>query len=87
MLLPTSATRDWKAPARLRAVAGTVVLLPTPRARIDKEHGPDGKHWGELRPVVESLLSPTARGTRSHRRLGRVRARDPALGDHPRACT
>ena len=30
-------------------------LLPTPRARVDKEHGPNGKHWGELRPVVESL--------------------------------
>lgn len=32
-----------------------VRLLPTPRARVDKEHGADGKHWGELRPVVESL--------------------------------
>ena len=32
-----------------------VRMLPTPRARVDKEHGPDGKHWGELRPVVESL--------------------------------
>lgn len=33
----------------------SVRMLPTPRARVDKEHGPDGKHWGELRPVVESL--------------------------------
>jgi len=32
-------------------------LLPTPRASVDKEHGPNGQHWAELRPTVESLSS------------------------------
>ena len=36
-------------------------LLPTPRARTDKEHGPGGQHWGELRAEITSLLpTPTA---------------------------
>lgn len=38
-------------------------LLPTPRARVDKEHGPDGKHWGELRPTVEGLRRSTGAPT------------------------
>lgn len=38
-----------------QTLRGSLNLLPTPRARVDKEHGPDGKHWGELRPIVESL--------------------------------
>lgn len=39
-------------------------LLPTPRARTDKEHGPDGKHWAELRATVEGMmrLLPTPHG-------------------------
>lgn len=32
-----------------------VQLLPTPRAAVDKEHGPNGQHWAELRATVESL--------------------------------
>jgi hypothetical protein len=33
-----------------------MALLPTPRARVDKEHGPDGKDWAELRPTVETAV-------------------------------
>lgn len=47
--------------APLTFVTGCSPLLPTPRARVDKDHGPDGKHWGELRPTILSLLpTPSA---------------------------
>jgi hypothetical protein len=36
------------------------VLLPTPRARTDKEHTANGQHWGELRATVELLPTPVA---------------------------
>lgn len=38
-----------------------IQMLPTPRARVDKEYGPNGQHWGELNATVLSLLpTPTA---------------------------
>jgi hypothetical protein len=37
-----------------------ITLLPTPRARVDKEHGPEGHHRGELRATVTLLPTPTA---------------------------
>jgi hypothetical protein len=38
-----------------------LALLPTPRAAVDKDHGADGQHWGELKPTLLSLLpTPTA---------------------------
>jgi hypothetical protein len=48
-------------------------LLPTPRAAVDKEHGPDGRHWGELRPTLMQLLpTPTAAdGERMSQTYGR----------------
>lgn len=65
-LLPTPIKRDGSNRGTARG-AGSVerggqpslaqVLLPTPRARVDKEHSADGKHWGELRPTLESLLA------------------------------
>ena len=65
-MLPTPRTSDQNGAGHhgqggmdLRTVAS---LLPTPRARVDKEHGPNGKHWGELRPTVEALL-PTPKTT------------------------
>jgi len=30
-------------------------LMATPRARTDKEHGPNGQHWAELRPTMVAL--------------------------------
>jgi hypothetical protein len=45
-------------------------LLGTPRARVDKEHGPNGKHWGELAPQVMALL-PTPHGFGKDGRAGR----------------
>lgn len=41
-------------------MTGSSPLLPTPRASVDKDHGPDGKHWSELRPtIVGHLPTPT----------------------------
>jgi hypothetical protein len=37
-------------------------LLPTPRAAVDKDHGLNGKDWGELRPALLRLL-PTPSAT------------------------
>ena len=61
-LLPTPTATDYgnnQSPSDGAAVRESLPrllkLLPTPRARTDKEHVPDGMHWGELRPVVESL--------------------------------
>lgn len=42
--------------APLTDVTGSSPLLPTPRASVDKDHGPNGKHWSELAPTVVGLL-------------------------------
>ncbi len=59
-LLGTPTARDWKGPGFEGQLPTDLALLPSPRARVDKEHGPDGKHWSELRPTVLALL-PTPR--------------------------
>jgi hypothetical protein len=55
-LLPTPCARDWKGEGYEGQLPTEIPkLLPTPRAAVDKEHGPNGQHWAELRPIVESL--------------------------------
>jgi hypothetical protein len=67
-LLPTPTATEYgsnQSPSPAAAVrpslpALAIALLPTPRAAVDKEHGPNGKHWSELKPTIETLpLLPT----------------------------
>ncbi len=61
-------------------IGSSPLLLPTPRARVDKEHGRDGKHWGELRPTVEALLpTPTAQDGDNVEGESQLRRNSPPL--------
>jgi hypothetical protein len=64
------------------SVTGSTALLPTPRARTDKEHGPDGKHWGELSPTIRELLpTPLSRKDSGAETTGENRTGGPMLAE------
>lgn len=90
-LLPTPHGMPKEGQARRPGPTGNelgraITLLPTPRARVDKEHGPDGQHWAELRPTVESLrLLPTpVEGDSRNSRSATAPARSAESNFHPR---
>lgn len=63
VLLPTPTSHERTHTPRPvdhgRQLANEIALLPTPRARTDKEHTADGQHWGELRASIETTGATT----------------------------
>ena len=72
---------NLRGPANPTSPDGSLLtLLPTPRARVDKEHGPNGQHWAELSPTVMALLpTPMARTQSGTQVSGESRTGGPML--------